>query len=90
MRSRWRGGPLIESPHAAPDPDRRHRMRWFNSLLGLALFAFVFWFAVRNSGSVPISLWGDLRWEAVPLVLVIVGCGWRSARRPVRGPCCRT
>jgi uncharacterized integral membrane protein len=49
-------------------------MRWFNSLLGLALFAFVFWFAVRNSGSVPIALWGDLRWEAVPLVLVIVGC----------------
>jgi uncharacterized integral membrane protein len=49
-------------------------MRWFNSLLGLALFAFVFWFAVRNSGSVPISLWGDLHWDDVPLVLVIVGC----------------
>lgn len=49
-------------------------MRWFNGLLGLALFAFVFWFAVRNSGTVPIALWGDLRWEAVPLVLVIIGC----------------
>ena len=49
-------------------------MRWFNSVLGLALFAFVFWFAVRNRTDVPISLWGDLRWESVPLVLVIVGC----------------
>ena len=49
-------------------------MRWFNSLLGLVLFALVFWFAVRNSASVPISLWGDVRWDDVPLVLVIVGC----------------
>lgn len=44
-------------------------VRW---LLFLAFFLFAFWFALKNATPVPIALGNELRWEQVPLILIIL------------------
>ncbi len=44
-------------------------VRW---LLLLAFFLFAFWFALKNVTPVPVVLGGELRWEQVPLILIIL------------------
>lgn len=43
-------------------------------LTRLAFFAVVLWFALKNTTPVPLRLTESLRWEGVPLILVILGC----------------
>jgi uncharacterized integral membrane protein len=49
-------------------------MKFLAWLIGLAFFALVFWFALNNAMPVPVRLTGSLRWDAVPLVALILGC----------------
>jgi len=49
-------------------------MRSFAWLARLALFALALWFALQNTTPVPLHLTDSLRWDDVPLILIIVGC----------------
>lgn len=44
-------------------------VRW---LIFLAFFLFAFWFALKNATPVPVVLGSELRWEQVPLILIIL------------------
>ena len=43
-------------------------------LLRLVFFLAVLWFALKNTMPVTVSLTETLRWDEVPLVLVMLGC----------------
>jgi uncharacterized integral membrane protein len=43
-------------------------------LLRLLLFLAVLWFALKNTMPVTVRLTENLRWDDVPLVLVMLGC----------------
>ncbi len=49
-------------------------MRSFAWLARLAFFALALWFALQNTTPVPLYLTDTLRWDDVPLILIIVGC----------------
>ncbi len=43
-------------------------------LLRLLFFLAVLWFALKNTMPVTLRLTETLRWDAVPLVVVMLGC----------------
>jgi len=43
-------------------------------LIRLAFFAIVLWFALKNTTPVPVRLGETLRWEGVPLIVVMLVC----------------
>ena len=43
-------------------------------LIRFAFFAVVLWFALKNTTPVPLQLTETLRWDGVPLILVIIAC----------------
>jgi uncharacterized integral membrane protein len=43
-------------------------------LLRVLFFLAVLWFALKNTMPVTVRLTGSLRWDDVPLVLVMLGC----------------
>jgi len=47
-------------------------MRLLAWLIRFAFFALVLWFALNNTAPVPLHLTDALRWEQVPLILIIV------------------
>jgi uncharacterized integral membrane protein len=49
-------------------------MQLLGWLLRFAFFALVLWFALKNTTPVPLRLTETLRWEGVPLILIILGC----------------
>lgn len=40
----------------------------------IAFFALVLWFALKNTTPVPLRLTESLRWDGVPLILIMLGC----------------
>lgn len=46
-------------------------LSWF---LRIGFFTLVLWFALKNTTPVPLRLTESLRWEAVPLILIMLGC----------------
>jgi uncharacterized integral membrane protein len=46
-------------------------LAWF---LRLAFFLAILWFALKNTMPVTVRLTETLRWDGVPLVLVMLGC----------------
>jgi len=49
-------------------------MQLIGWLIRLAFFAVVLWFALKNTTAVPLRLTETLRWDGVPLILIILGC----------------
>lgn len=43
-------------------------------LLRFAFFALVLWFALKNTTPVPLRFSETLRYDGVPLILIILGC----------------
>lgn len=43
-------------------------------LVRLVFFAVVLWFAVKNTTPVPVKLTETLRWDEVPLIVVMLAC----------------
>ncbi len=49
-------------------------MQLLGWLLRLAFFAVVLWFALKNTTPVPLRFSETLRYDGVPLILIILGC----------------
>jgi uncharacterized integral membrane protein len=49
-------------------------MQLIGWLIRLAFFAVVLWFALKNTTPVPLRITESLRWDGVPLILIILGC----------------
>jgi uncharacterized integral membrane protein len=49
-------------------------MQLLGWLIRLAFFALVLWFALKNTTPVPLRLTETLRWDGVPLIMIILGC----------------
>lgn len=49
-------------------------MKLLGWLIRLAFFGLVLWFALKNTTPVPVRLSATLRWDAVPLIVVILTC----------------
>ncbi|MFN9807337.1 MAG: DUF1049 domain-containing protein [Betaproteobacteria bacterium] len=43
-------------------------------MIRIAFFALVLWFALKNTTPVPLRLTESLRWDGVPLILIMLGC----------------
>jgi uncharacterized integral membrane protein len=43
-------------------------------MIRIAFFALVLWFALKNTTPVPLRLTESLRWDAVPLIIIMLGC----------------
>lgn len=48
--------------------------RMLGWILRIGFFALVLWFALKNTTPVPLRLTETLRWDGVPLILIMLGC----------------
>jgi putative membrane protein len=60
-----------DTSRAASDNPRMSFLGW---LIRLAFFALVLWFALKNTTPVPLRFSKSLRYDEVPLILIILGC----------------
>jgi uncharacterized integral membrane protein len=49
-------------------------MSFFGWLIRLAFFALVLWFALKNTTPVPLRFTESVRYDEVPLIVIILGC----------------
>jgi uncharacterized integral membrane protein len=49
-------------------------MQFAGWLIRLSFFGLILWFALKNTIPVPLRLTETLRWDEVPLIVVMLGC----------------